>query len=96
MAKEAIHSLTKTEAREWVRYGITVNPVCPSAASAAGDERARQEPERRAEPMAHTPLGRLGDPYSDIGEADALLVSEGMRFLTGGSIMLDGGTTVLR
>jgi ABC-type branched-subunit amino acid transport system ATPase component len=40
--------------------------------------------------------GRLGDPERDIGRAIAMLVKDDMGFLTGATIMLDGGTTLLR
>ncbi len=96
MAKEAIHALTKTAAREWGPYGITVNTVCPSATSPSAEAWAIQEPERYAAVIAQTPLGRLGDPELDIGRAIAMLVTDDMGFLTSATLMLDGGTTILR
>ena len=96
MAKEAIHALTKTAAREWGRYGITVNTVCPAALTPAAEEWAEQEPEKFAAVLAQTPLGRLGDPGRDIGRAIAMLVSDDMAYLTGATLMLDGGTTLMR
>jgi NAD(P)-dependent dehydrogenase (short-subunit alcohol dehydrogenase family) len=54
------------------------------------------EPERYAAVIAQTPLGRLGDPYADIGWAVAALVADDLGFLTGATIMLGGGTMILR
>jgi len=34
-AKEALRALTRTAAREWTPYGVTVNAICPAAKSAA-------------------------------------------------------------
>ena len=96
MAKEAIHALTKTAAREWGRYGITVNTVCPAALTPAAQEWASQEPKRFAAVLAQVSLGRLGDPDLDIGRAIAMLVTDDMSYLTGATLMLDGGTTLLR
>ena len=96
MAKEAIHALTKTAAREWGEHGITVNTVCPSASSPTAEEWARQQPQRYAAVISKTPLGRLGDPLHDIGRAVAMLVADDMGFLTGATVMLDGGTTMFR
>jgi len=96
MAKEAIHALTKTAAREWGRYGITVNTVCPAALTPAAEEWAKQEPQKFAAVLAGVSLGRLGDPDGDIGPAIAMLVSDDMSYLTGATLMLDGGATLLR
>jgi 2-hydroxycyclohexanecarboxyl-CoA dehydrogenase len=96
MAKEAIHALTKTAAREWGRYGITVNTVCPAALTPSSEEWAQQEPQKFAAVLAQISLGRLGDLETDIGPAIAMLVSDDMAYLTGATLMLDGGGTLLR
>jgi 2-hydroxycyclohexanecarboxyl-CoA dehydrogenase len=95
-AKEAIHALTKTAAREWGRYGISVNTVCPAALSPAAEEWSKQEPDKFAAVIAQTSMGRLGDPEADIGRAIAMLVTDDMGYLTGATVMLDGGSTILR
>jgi NAD(P)-dependent dehydrogenase (short-subunit alcohol dehydrogenase family) len=96
MAKEAIHALTKTAAREWGGYGITVNTVCPAALSPAAKEWSEQQPQAYAAVVAKAPLKRLGDPFADIGRAVAALVTDDLGFLTGATLMLDGGMTILR
>nr|WP_261576037.1 SDR family oxidoreductase [Frankia gtarii] len=96
MAKEAIGGLTKVTAIEWGRYGIRVNQVCPAAWSPAAEEYMKQSPERWEAQRRQTPLRRLGDPYADIGRAIVGLVSDDMQYLTGATLMLDGGQILLR
>ncbi|WP_235947376.1 SDR family NAD(P)-dependent oxidoreductase [Candidatus Frankia alpina] len=93
---EAIGGLTKVTAIEWGRYGIRVNQVCPAAWSPAAEEYMKQSPERWEAQRRQTPLRRLGDPYADIGKAIVGLVSDDMQYLTGATLMLDGGQVLLR
>jgi NAD(P)-dependent dehydrogenase (short-subunit alcohol dehydrogenase family) len=91
-AKEAVRSLTRTAAREWGRYGITVNCVCPASVAhrlpPSGDgDRARAF----AAMYAEHPLGRDGDPELDIAPAVAFLLSDASRYVTGQTLMVDGG-----
>ena len=91
-AKEAVRSLTRTAAREWGRYGITVNCVCPASVAhrlppEGDDERARAF----AAMYADHPLGRDGDPERDIAPAVAFLLSDASQYLTGQTLMVDGG-----
>ncbi len=95
MAKEAIRGLSRTAAREWGRYGIRVNTVCPAALSPAAAEFQQSDPERFARVLAKIPLGRMGDPEQDIGRAVAALVGDDMAYLTGATLMLCGGRTIL-
>ena len=62
MAKEAIRSLTRTAAREWARYGITCNIICPAAVSAAMRRMMEQQPGVIEHIAAANPMGRMGDP----------------------------------
>jgi 2-hydroxycyclohexanecarboxyl-CoA dehydrogenase len=90
-AKEAIRALTRTAAREWGRDGIVVNAIAPGAASRRGQQAAaRQEAEYR-EFLRDHPMGRQGDPEDDIGPVALFLCSDGCRFLTGQTFMVDGG-----
>ncbi|OHV44628.1 MULTISPECIES: SDR family NAD(P)-dependent oxidoreductase [unclassified Pseudofrankia] len=94
MAKEAIRGLSRVAAREWGRYGIRVNVICPTAMSPAAEEYREANPERFAMVMREIPLGRFGDPETDIGRAVAALVSDDMSYLTGATLMLGGGREV--
>jgi NAD(P)-dependent dehydrogenase (short-subunit alcohol dehydrogenase family) len=93
--KEAIHGLTKHAAREWGRYGITVNTVCPAALTENLREKFRENPRWEQAIVKKVPLGRLGDPEKDIAPAVVALATD-LRFLTGATLMLDGGRVLLR
>ncbi|WP_405812985.1 SDR family oxidoreductase [Streptomyces sp. NBC_01390] len=95
MAKEAIRGLTRVAAREWGAYGIRVNVVCPAALSPAAEAFFVAHPEKAQSVLAGIPLGRMGDPETDIGRAVAALVSEDMAYLTGATLMLEGGRTLI-
>lgn len=92
-AKEAVRSLTRTAAREWGRFGITVNCVCPASVAhrmpVGPDNDARKA--AFAAMYADHPLGRDGDPELDIAPAVAFLLSDASRYVTGQTLMVDGG-----
>lgn len=96
MAKEAIGGLTKSTAVEWGRYGIRVNLVCPAAWSPRAKAYRDQDPARWEHIQRSIPLRRFGDPSTDIGRAIVALVSDDFQYLTGATIMLDGGQVILR
>lgn len=96
MAKEAIGGLTKSAAIGWGKYGIRVNLVCPAASSPGAEVYRDQDPARWEQIVRSIPLRRFGDPYDDIGRAVVALVSDDMRYLTGATIMLDGGQVIQR
>ena len=95
MAKEAIRGLSRVAAREWGPYGIRVNVVVPTALSPSAAEYMAANPEMAERINAEIPLGRTGDPERDIGRAVAALVSDDMSYLTGATLMLGGGRTIL-
>lgn len=96
MAKEAIGGLTKSAALEWGKYWIRVNQVCPAAWSPGAKTYGEQDAERWARIQRRIPLRRLGDPYSDIGRAVVALVSDDLCYVSGATVMLDGGQVMLR
>jgi 2-hydroxycyclohexanecarboxyl-CoA dehydrogenase len=69
--------------------------VCPAAMSPAAEAYLAADPERVTALMASIPLGRLGDPEQDIGRAVSSLVSDDMSYLTGATLMLCGGRTLI-
>jgi NAD(P)-dependent dehydrogenase (short-subunit alcohol dehydrogenase family) len=90
-AKEAIRALTRTAAREWGRDGIVVNAIAPGAASKRGLEAAERNDAAYREFLRDHPMGRQGDPESDIGPVALFLCSDACRFVTGQTFMVDGG-----
>jgi NAD(P)-dependent dehydrogenase (short-subunit alcohol dehydrogenase family) len=89
--KEGIRALTRTAAREWAKYNIRANVICPSAETPALKAWREADPEGEAALRATVPLGRWGDPETDLGRAAVFLVSDDSRYLTGKTIELDGG-----
>ena len=90
-SKEAIRALTRTAAREWGRDGIVVNCIAPGAASKRGQESAARDTEAYAQFIREHPIGRQGDPEDDIGPVALFLCSDACRYLTGQTLMVDGG-----
>jgi NAD(P)-dependent dehydrogenase (short-subunit alcohol dehydrogenase family) len=92
-SNEAIRSLTRTAAREWGRYGVLVNCVCPASVGhrmpPSDADPARAEVYKAM--YADHPLGRDGDLVTDIGAAVGFLLSDGCSYLTGQTLMVDGG-----
>jgi NAD(P)-dependent dehydrogenase (short-subunit alcohol dehydrogenase family) len=95
-AKEAIRALTRTAAREWGRHGITVNCVCP--VSIAHRAPAEDNPDRAAvyaAAFADQPLARDGDAMDDIAPVVTFLLSDASQYVTGQTLMVDGGALML-
>jgi len=57
ITKEAVRGLTRTAAREWGRYALTVNVVAPTAKTGAADNIERADPEAMAAAVAAVPAG---------------------------------------
>jgi len=90
-SKEAIRAITRTAAREWGRDGIVVNCIAPGAGSKRGQESAERRTEAYEQFIREHPMGRQGDPEDDIGPVARFLCSDGCRYLTGQTLMVDGG-----
>ena len=91
MTKEAIRGLTRVAANEWGADNIRVNVICPAAMSPSAAAFRDANPDRWARIVRSIPLGRMGDDIEDIGRAVAALVGDDLRFLTGATLLLDGG-----
>ena len=88
-SKEAVRALTRTAAREWAADGIVVNCIAPAAADHHGDAAKQSEGYRTF--VENCPMGRQGDPETDIGPIAWFLCSDACRYLTGHTFMADGG-----
>lgn len=94
--KEAIRAISRTAAVEWGQDNILVNCIMPLAKSTGMEWWMNERPEEASAFVQTIPLGRVGDCKDDIGEAVCHLFSDGMSYITGSTIMLDGGQAFLR
>lgn len=94
-AKEGIRGLTKVAANEWGPEEIRVNAVAPQATSAATAAYFAEHPERQAAKLALRPLKRDGDAEHDIGRTVVFLVGPDSGFITGATLMVNGGLTIM-
>ncbi len=95
-SKEAIRGLTRVAAREWGRHGIVVNCVCP--VSVAHRTPPTDDPKRAeifAATFANQPIARDGDAEDDIAPIVTFLLSDACRYMTGQTLMADGGAIML-
>lgn len=92
-AKEGIRALTKVAAHEWGQYKINVNVICPLAHSPNWDKVGQSALQLT---LGTVPLRRLGDSEVDIGPAVVFLASSDSDYITGHTMMVDGGQTILR
>jgi NAD(P)-dependent dehydrogenase (short-subunit alcohol dehydrogenase family) len=95
VAKEGIRALTKVAAREWGPHKINVNAICPAADTPSFRIWRDNHPNLAADLVASIPLGHMGDPEADIGRAVVFLASSDSDFITGMTMMVDGGQTIL-
>jgi len=92
-SKHAVIGLTKSAAVEFGKQGIRVNAILPGVVDTDMYKRfAGDKLEFRAQMTAMHPIGRIGKP-EDIAEAAIWLSSSKSSFVTGHSLMVDGGYT---
>ncbi|KYD04090.1 3-oxoacyl-[acyl-carrier protein] reductase [Heyndrickxia sporothermodurans] len=94
-AKEAIRGLSRVAANEWGKFGINVNIISPLANSPGVQAWAKAQPEYYEDIKGKIPMGRFGDVEEDIGRVAVFLASEDSKYITGQTIMVDGGSIML-
>jgi meso-butanediol dehydrogenase/(S,S)-butanediol dehydrogenase/diacetyl reductase len=103
VSKAGLIMLAKCVATDYGRRGVRANAVCPGwVRTPMGDHdmdevgKAHGIDREAAYALSHRkhPLGRPAEP-EEIADVIAFLVSEGSAYVTGATIMVDGGTTAI-
>jgi glucose 1-dehydrogenase len=94
-SKAAISQLTAALAAEWGHRGVRVNAVAPGFTDSPMDAHRKANPEQVAAIVGGTPLGRWGLP-ADVAHAVVMLASDGAAFVTGQTLVVDGGFSLIK
>lgn len=93
LSKAADMQLARNLALEFGKSNVRVNCIAPGLVKTEFAKALWTDPKRRAEREAATPLGRIGEP-DDIGGIAVFLASRAGAFITGQTIVADGGVTI--
>lgn len=93
-AKAAIVQFTRATAVDWAEHRITVNAICPGGFMTEPNVRwSKLHPEVIASFRQQIPMGDHGQP-EDLGPLAVYLASDASRYMTGASLVIDGGYTL--
>jgi len=90
VTKAGLMMLTKVMAREWGKYNIRVNAIAPGVIKTRLSEALWKEPAVGEAAAKRTALGRLGES-EDVAGAVLYLASDASSYVTGETIVIDGG-----
>jgi NAD(P)-dependent dehydrogenase (short-subunit alcohol dehydrogenase family) len=94
-SKGGVVELTRVLAAEWVPYGITVNSVAPGYIETPTNEAMRQQKgPAYDEVIRMTPMRRFGKP-AEVANTAIFLASPAASYITGQTILVDGGWTAM-
>jgi 3-oxoacyl-[acyl-carrier protein] reductase len=92
-SKAGAISLTKTLGQAWARDGIRVNGLAPGLVDTKLTQVTTRNPERLEATLAAIPQGRMGTPQ-DMAGAAIFLASPLASYVTGHTLIVDGGLTL--
>jgi gluconate 5-dehydrogenase len=93
-AKAALISFTRALAVDWATRGVTVNAIAPGCFETEPNRRWFQErPELRETILSQIPMGRLGRP-EELAPLAVYLASDASAYMTGATLVIDGGYTL--
>ena len=93
ISKAADMQLARNLALEWGKQGIRVNCIAPGLVKTDFAKALWDNPDTLSRVLASSPLNMIGEPQ-DIAGAALLLASPAGRFITGTTIVIDGGATI--
>jgi len=91
-SKGAVLSMTREIAVEYARKGIRCNALCPGPIETPLLMQLLSDEEKRQRRFVHIPMGRLGQA-EELAKAALFLASDDSSFMTGASLIVDGGIT---
>jgi gluconate 5-dehydrogenase len=93
-AKAALVGFTKALAADWAPFGVTVNAIAPGGFMTDPNRRwFSEKPGFQKEIESNIPMGRLGEPH-ELGPLALYLASEASSYMTGATLVIDGGCTL--
>lgn len=93
-AKAALTGLTKALAADWADRGVRVNAIAPGGFLTDANRRwFGERPEFQETFEVQVPMGRLGEP-AELGPAAVFLASDASSYVTGATLVVDGGFTL--
>jgi NAD(P)-dependent dehydrogenase (short-subunit alcohol dehydrogenase family) len=93
-SKGAALMLTRSIAVDYAAAGIRANAVCPGMVYTPMTSWRLDQPALRAEVESRIPVGRVASP-DDIADAVALLAAGRLSYMTGHSLVVDGGMSAM-
>ena len=91
-AKGALNAITRQQATEWAKHGITVNAIAPTFVSTPQVASMLADEKFKAALLARIPLNRIAETDDLVGAA-LFFCSDASSFVTGQVLTLDGGLT---
>ena len=93
-SKAAVIQFSRAVAADWAPHGVTVNAICPGGFMTEPNERwAKEHPEVIDVFRKQIPAGDFGQP-EDLGPLAVYLASDSSRYMTGATLVIDGGYTL--
>lgn len=91
-AKGAVDALTRQEATEWAKHGITANAIAPTFIDTPQVAMLLDDPDFQSKLVSRIPIGRVGQT-TDLAGAVLLFCSDASSYITGQILTIDGGLT---
>jgi len=93
-SKAGVSHLTRCLATEWAKYNINVNAIGPGPTRTPLNQKYYDEnPDKVQQTVQSIPMGRMGDTSDYMGAA-VFLASEASNFVTGQTLLIEGGSTI--
>ena len=91
-SKGGVLSMTREIAVEFARQGVRANALCPGPIETPLLQELLADPARRQRRLVHIPMGRFGQA-EEIAKAALFLASDESSYMTGATLVVDGGIT---